>query len=122
MKKIFLIFTFFFLLLSNHAWSVTKYDIEVAFIYKFLQFIEWPRLDKENFYICFIGDSQIEESMNSLEDKKYKNRKIKVEKFSSIEESKSCNVLYIDNKGHDSEKLKEIFASKSLFANRDSAS
>ena len=76
MKKIFLIFTFFFLLLSNHAWSVTKYDIEAAFIYKFLQFIEWPRLDKENFYICFIGDSQIEESMNSLEDKKYKNRRI----------------------------------------------
>ena len=114
MKNVYLVFIFFFVFSSSQAWCITKYDIEAAFIYKFLQYIDWPQLDRKNLYICFIGGKQIEISMNSLENKNYKNRKIKVKKISKIEQSDSCNILYIDNKRHDFEKLKNVSTSKDL--------
>ena len=83
------------------AQSPTKTEIEAVFIYKFLNFIEWPETgDTDSFTICTIGNSDMNSAINMIEQKDHKGMKIKLRKKVQENDINNCRVIFfgeVDN-------------------------
>lgn len=76
-----------------------KYDIQSAFIYKFIKFIEWDNpkhgFDNGNICVSVLGKGAINKSINKINGKEVKGKKIDLWFIESIDELKECKILFI---------------------------
>ena len=95
-------FIFIFLLLfSNITYlsaDTTRYDLEAAFVYKFIKFVEWPdSFDEEEYFdVCYTGNGEIKSSIKALVDSEIKDLILKVKIIENLNELQDCELLFVD--------------------------
>lgn len=110
MKKIrgniigFIIIIQFILLNSSALYSqqYSEYEVKAGYIYNFIKFVNWPNYSFDNEYAPFIigiyGDDPFENILNeAFKDRTLYDRKWLLVHYSSPEEIKGCNLLFISN-------------------------
>ena len=102
------------MMLLNTANADTKqdqeYKIKAAFLYNFIKFIDWPPTkssDEKTISIGIIGVNPFGKAFEPVKDKQVGNKKIVVQLFNSLDQSKltdekianikNCQVLFICN-------------------------
>lgn len=97
MKRILLLSSLFFLIISTSNGQKEKY--QSLFIYNFTKYIKWPdSYNSGKFVIGVYGDSPIIESLNSMALSKKMTGSgavIEVKKYSNINEIGDCNILFV---------------------------
>lgn len=81
--------------------SAEEYKLKAAFIYNFTQFIDWPdtafpRTDAA-FTLCVIDRDPFGSALRPLEKRRYKTHPIVVTYPKTAAETRSCNILYVDD-------------------------
>ncbi len=105
---LFSVFCVSLLVLSSFALSraygegaeFTEYDVKAGFIYNIAKFIDWPeggnRVDgKETLELCILGSDPFGKSLDAIEGKIVKGRTFHVRRVASINELKSCHMVFI---------------------------
>ncbi|MCU0288470.1 MAG: YfiR family protein [Acidobacteria bacterium] len=88
-----------------------EYDVKIAYIKNFFDFIKWPAesLNSNEFIFGIIGDTPLSEQIKKLSNQiKFPDKKVSVRIISDLVQIKECHALIIGN--IDAEKLKEILA------------
>ena len=90
-----LIFTFS---ASAGAQEPTRYEVQAAFVFKFIKYVAWPPSDTDNeiLEICVAGSGEILLPLLSLDGYEVKNRIVEVVKVQRLEELNGCEILFID--------------------------
>ena len=76
----------------------SEYLLKAAFIYKFINFVEWPEplLQQDNYFnLCILGKNPFGEAIYVFEGKEIRNRILRVRLINSPSEAKQCRILYI---------------------------
>ena len=84
---------------STFADEKSIYEVESAFVFKFIKFVTWPEEEKgfgEEIDLCYVGKGEIKKSLNKLDGLEVKNRKIKVSENIGRDNIKSCQIVFID--------------------------
>ncbi len=97
---------------SADSTSSQEYQVKAAFLYNFLQFIDWPEEkitnNKHSITIGIIGDDPFKNAFNPIKDKKVKGMVVVIKRFESFENLKNsakdnfetlkkCHLLFICN-------------------------
>jgi hypothetical protein len=81
-----------------------EYQLKAAFLYNFLNFVEWPKEkvgDSNKIIIGIIGKDPFGGAFETLKNKKVKNKKVVIKKFRQFEQTpnakslQSCYLLFI---------------------------
>ncbi len=78
----------------------SEYLLKAAFIYKFINFVDWPsELKKQDNYfnLCILGENPFGEAIFVFDGKKIRNKILKVRLIHSLSEVKECRILYISH-------------------------
>ncbi len=77
-----------------------EYQVKAAFIYKFINFIEWPakawKNAEDTLVIGVLGENPILEALHSLPLNKVQNRQIKIKRIKNLQDLKSTHIVFID--------------------------
>ena len=97
MIKTIFILSVIFSYTALHAQSELEYKIKAIFLYNFSKYIYWLDTDtSENFKIGVFGDSEIIAPLREIAAKKtVSNRKIRIEHYTTLEDSIDCHILFI---------------------------
>jgi len=106
MVRYILIFLLIFCNFTYLSAETTRYDLEAAFVYKFIKFVEWPGSfeDEEFFDVCYAGNGEIKPSINSLVDSEIKDLTLKVKIVENLNDLHSCELLFVDISSKDGRK------------------
>jgi hypothetical protein len=73
-----------------------EYKLKAAFLYNFIQYIEWPPAQSNEYIVGIIGSSPIEQPLKEIALTRPANdKKIVVRHFNSADEISYCNILFI---------------------------
>jgi YfiR/HmsC-like len=90
-----------------------EYEIKAAYLYNFLNYIEWPEqsLPPEggNITIGVIGENPFGQALDPLKGKQVKGRTLTVKAVSAAAELKDCQIVFISSSEKD--RLPQIFES-----------
>jgi hypothetical protein len=100
--------------------SGQEYQVKAAFLYNFIQFVDWPEEkladNNEPIIIGIIGTDPFDDAFKPIEDKKVKNKRVVVQRFKSFEDLKNsankpealtkCHLLFIS--ASEQKNLREI--------------
>lgn len=91
----------FFLLTTTHADSVepgNEYQLKAAYIYNFLQFIQFGRKPDghpaDTFRVCVVSDQGLPEGFNELSSKQVLGKRIEVFRLTSRQDFTQCHELF----------------------------
>ncbi len=88
-----------------------EYQVKAAFIYKFINFIEWPdhvwNNSADTIIIGVFGENPILEALYSIPRQKFKGRQIKIKKIKNLQDLKASHIAVIGEAGNLD--LKNIF-------------
>ena len=95
------------------AQAFKEYDLKATFLYHLAQFVDWPPeafpTEETPLVIGVLGADPFGKVLDELvENEIVKNRKIAVQRFRSLEEIKSCHILFISSS--ESGRLDQIFS------------
>lgn len=81
-------------------WAVEalEYEIKATYLYNFAKFIDWPngKFEKYPIYLCVMGQESMVSSLKKLtKDKVVKNRPLEIRQLNSLDEIRSCHILFI---------------------------
>lgn len=81
--------------------QVDEFKLKTAFLYNFSQFIEWPSTSFTSstspFFVCLVGPNSFGNHLLQLENRFHKTHPIQVFSPKSIQEARTCHMLYIDD-------------------------
>lgn len=115
--KMFRYILIFLLIFSNISYlsaETTRYDLEAAFVYKFIKFVEWPNSfkDEEFFDVCYTGSGEIQPSIMALVDSEIKDLRLKVKIVEDLNDLQNCELLFVDISSKDGRKKYINFLSR----------
>jgi hypothetical protein len=89
----------------------SEYQLKAAFLFNFAKFIEWPASafssDTAPITLCILGADPFGRGLDDLiSGKKVNNRDVEARRTKSVEETKSCQVVFISNS--ENRRLSEI--------------
>jgi len=95
------------------AQAFKEYDLKATFLYHLAQFVDWPPeafpTEETPLVIGVLGTDPFGKFLDELvENEIVKNRKIAVQRFRSLEEIKSCHILFISQS--EAGRLDQIFS------------
>ncbi|MDY6951147.1 MAG: YfiR family protein [Thermodesulfobacteriota bacterium] len=77
----------------------SEYVLKAAFLYNFAKFVEWPEdtfPDGERVIgICVLGEDPFGHTLESIEGKIVKGRRVMIKLAESVADAKDCHVLFI---------------------------
>lgn len=83
-----------------HAEPPSKYQVKAAYIYNFAKFIKWPESAFSDttapLIIGVLGQNPFAGKLKPLNSKLVRQRPIEIKYFETLEEVRSCQLLYID--------------------------
>ena len=81
------------------AESVQEYELKTAYLYNFALFTlwpqDWPPEAGNTMSICTIGQDQFGPTLDQLQGRKVREKRLIVRRAVSLEEAHTCHVLYI---------------------------
>lgn len=81
------------------AESVQEYELKTAYLYNFALFTLWPQdwspETGNKMSICTIGQDQFGPTLDQLQGRKVREKRLIVHRAVSLEEAHTCHVLYI---------------------------
>lgn len=83
---------------SAQSGSNREYEIKAAFLYNFINYIDWPGNALpagETLTLGVVGDDPFGPALEPLNGKVIKGRKLVVKKVATIPEAKTCQILFI---------------------------
>jgi hypothetical protein len=82
-----------------HAEAVQEYELKTAYLYNFALFTlwpqDWPPEAGNTMSICTIGQDQFGPTLDQLQGRKVREKRLIVRRAVSMEEAHTCHVLYI---------------------------
>lgn len=73
--------------------SSREYQVKAAFLYNFIQFVDWPEEklsdSDESIIICIIGKDPFKDAFEPIKNKKVKDRSVVIKRIKSFEELKN---------------------------------
>lgn len=84
------------------AETTTEYRIKAAFLFNFAQFVRWPEASFASqdapFVICVLGEDPFGSFLDEMvQDERVEGRPVVVARFSSVEETTGCQILYVSS-------------------------
>jgi hypothetical protein len=91
-----------------------EYQVKAIFLFNFAQFVKWPRAAftraDEPFRIGVLGDDPFDTFLDeTVKGEKVEGRPLVVQRYTSVEEVKSCQILFISRS--ESQGMEKILAS-----------
>jgi hypothetical protein len=89
--------------------GIREDKVQAAFIYKFIQFIEWPiEIEKASntFKIGIYGKSNMQELLQTFSGEKVNTRLLEIHPVENLDNIKKCHILFISSS--ETSKLDEI--------------
>ncbi len=90
-----------------------EYEIKAAYLYNFLNYIEWPEQSLppagSNITIGVVGENPFGPALDPLKGKQVKGRTLTVKEVSSAEDLKGCQILFIS--ASEKERLPQLLES-----------
>jgi YfiR/HmsC-like len=87
--------------LRAQASSPTEYDIEAAYLFNFMRFVEWPpttMADGSSLHICVLGQDPFGEALDAtLAGGSIAGRNVTAVRISEPKESLNCHILFISS-------------------------
>lgn len=80
-----------------HGSESLEYKVKAAYLYNFTKFISWPEKNTATFNICIVGDDPFNELLDSLESKTAQGKPIRVFRYSAIQQTSDCHIVYLDD-------------------------
>jgi len=81
--------------------SSTEYKIKAAFLYNFLNFIEWPsgsfKDSNDVLKICVIGEDPFGDAFEPFINKPIKGKKLKIYQINKIGDTDNCHIAFISS-------------------------
>jgi hypothetical protein len=79
----------------------TEYQVKAAFIYNFLQFIDWPMKPNRNpgpfINLCILGENPFGNTFEAYQGETIRKRKFSIRQSQSLSDLKECQVVFIGN-------------------------
>ncbi len=78
--------------------DIREDKVQAAFIYKFIQFIEWPanlKLTSNKFIIGVFGETNMRELLKTFSGEKVNGRFIEIHSIKNLSDIKKCHILFI---------------------------
>ena len=97
-----------------------EYQIKAAYLYNFINFIEWPIDSPINnspsINLCILGDDPFGKDLDDIRNEIVKGKKLTVKYTGSLDKLRSCNILFFpaSEKNHVGQILKLIGNSRVL--------
>src|SRR5467141_1369970 len=96
------------------AQAFKEYDVKAAFLYHLAEFVEWPPeafpAAENPLVIGVLGADPFGKTLDEVvRDEVVKNRKLTVKRYGSMEEVKTCHILFISQS--EASRLDQIFSS-----------
>jgi YfiR/HmsC-like len=96
------------------AQAFKEYDVKAAFLYHLAEFVEWPPAafpaPESPLVIGVLGADPFGKSLDEVvKNEEVKNRKLDVRRYRSLEEVKTCHILFISQS--EAGRLDQIFSS-----------
>lgn len=80
--------------------KLDEYEVKASYIYNFAKYIDWPSssLPQESttLIFCIIGNSPLNQVMQSLTGKSVKNRRVSIRELAQVDELNGCNILFVN--------------------------
>ena len=77
------------------AQATTEYRVKAGFLYNFIAFTEWPSTVGNTLSVCVYGADPFGDELDALHGKSAGGRNIVVRKPGSLEQLKSCQVVFV---------------------------
>ena len=96
------------------AQAFKEYDVKAAFLYHLAQFVDWPPeafpAPENPLVVGVLGADPFGKALDEIvQDEVVKNRKLKVQRYHSMEEIEVCHILFISQS--EGGRLDQIFSS-----------
>ena len=75
-----------------------EYDVKAAFVYNFLNFIEWPSrsaADARKITVCIAGDLPVAAPFDDLNNQELMGKQLTVNRLARLTNIRECQVLFI---------------------------
>lgn len=82
------------------AEAFSEYELKAAFLYKFAQFVIWPKAPTGPFTLCLYGPDPFGGQLAGFEGKSLHNIPVTVKYPVSLETAKNCQVLFLNPMHH----------------------
>jgi len=89
---------------AESDYSSAEYAIKAAFLYNLTKFVEWPPevlSNTDSFCIAILGRDPFGETIDVLQNKEVRGRKIVVQRVTTLENLGRCHILFISNSEND---------------------
>ncbi len=106
-QKVFYFFSTLFTLLilcseiSAGKITAREYEIKAAYLYYFTKFIDWPSDFLPNsgnqLYMCILGKDSFNSSLDTIENKKVRNKRLIVRPVYDTDDTNMCHILFINH-------------------------
>ncbi len=83
---------------ADEQFSASVDKIKAAYLIHLSEFTTWPdeKLHSPMFSICISADSDLKQFLEEIEGRLVKNKPLKIQQISSVNQLTSCDVLYVD--------------------------
>lgn len=82
-----------------YAGGVQEYELKTAYLYNFVLFTQWPQdwppEAGDSMSICTMGQDLFGPTLDQLQGRKIRDKRLIVRRAVSLEEAQTCHVLYI---------------------------
>jgi hypothetical protein len=97
--------------------GIAETKVKAEYIFNFTKFIDWPISETETLHICIIGNEQIVDFLRDLAKRESKGHLLQI--WSETDQSKICNILFIDRNNPDLSRLLQETKGKSVLSVSD---
>jgi hypothetical protein len=82
---------------ASSAEQMSEYSVKAVFLYNFTKFTQWPQSGQSTaFELCVMGADPFGDALATIEGKQAQGRELHVKRNVSLEEAKTCQVLFIN--------------------------
>jgi YfiR/HmsC-like len=83
----------------SYGAEATREQIQAAYLYRFLDFVEWPStapVESAAFCICVLGDERLTRALeSSVDGKSILGRRVVARQLTDVREAKPCHLLFL---------------------------
>jgi hypothetical protein len=80
--------------------KLSEYEVKASYLYNFAKYVDWPTAalpgEASPLTMCIIGNSHLNEDIESLSGKTIKNRRLAVHYLGKHDDPGVCNILFIN--------------------------
>jgi hypothetical protein len=92
--------------------AAAEYDVKAAFLYNFIQFVDWPEGafhdGRSTFRVCVLGDDPFGDNLKMIVKEEVAGRKLALWRMKAMSDPSGCQVLFVSRS--ERQRLPQILA------------